>query len=254
MSGRVKETANKAQAGQRSSAPAPEAAKSAKERKRKAQGAASVPAAPAGDPAGTDVAQPAKRRKAKAAAAYRQPDGIVGQHSQQAAAAEPPSSAAQKRKAPLVAEEKASKKAHTTTGNKAVSVPADGSTGLDSQPAHMHTAQQSGSVEHGMAGALNGKGSGDGNSSADEADVAAQAARTATGADAARPKLTEEQRQERLQRTVFVGNLPAAVKAKRLKQAFSRWAKLSLQSPGMTVALNAWCHNAIAVLSEPKKI
>ena len=43
-------------------------------------------------------------------------------------------------------------------------------------------------------------------------------------AGAKRPKLTEEQRQERLQRTVFVGNLPAAVKAKRLKQAFARCA------------------------------
>ena len=43
-------------------------------------------------------------------------------------------------------------------------------------------------------------------------------------AGAERPRLTEEQRQERLQRTVFVGNLPAAVKAKRLKQAFARCA------------------------------
>ena len=46
-------------------------------------------------------------------------------------------------------------------------------------------------------------------------------------ARAERPKLTEEQRQERLQRTAFVGNLPAAVKAKRLKQAFARCASPS---------------------------
>lgn len=208
ISGEVKETANKTQAGQRNRAPAPEAAKSAKERKRKAQGAASVPAAIAGDPAGTDQAQPAKRRKVKPAAVVRQPDTNVGQL--QAAAADPLSSAAQRQKAPSTAEKKVSKRFHTTKDKAAVSVSAGSSEGLDSQPAHMHTAPQSGSVEHGMAEALKGEGSGDGDNSADEADTSAQAARTATGADAARPKLTEEQRQERLQRTVFVGNLPAS--------------------------------------------
>ena len=64
--------------------------------------------------------------------------------------------------------------------------------------------------------------------SADIEDSAAQtnggAADSRAGAGAERPKLTEEQRQERLQRTMFVGNLPAAVKAKRLKQTFARCA------------------------------
>ena len=71
----------------------------------------------------------------------------------------------------------------------------------------------------------------DGDLSADtEAGAAHKTGNAADGkvsAAAERPKLTEEQRQERLQRTVFVGNLPAAMKAKRLKQAFARCASLS---------------------------
>ena len=71
----------------------------------------------------------------------------------------------------------------------------------------------------------------DGDLSADtEAGAAHNTGGAADGkasAGAERPKLTEEQRQERLQRTMFVGNLPAAVKAKRLKQAFARCASLS---------------------------
>ena len=111
--------------------------------------------------------------------------------------------------------------------------PSGTSQGSDSQPAGEQTAQASKSVASGIddaeAEAVDGEGDMEGemegDMSADEAaDVADQAAQTAGGAAAAKPKLTEEQRQERLQRTVFVGNLPAAVKAKRLKQAFSQCA------------------------------
>ncbi len=206
------------QAGEQSAAP--EAAIGAKGRKRKAQDAAAGHPAPAELFSGTAEAQPAKKKKARAE--------TPSQHAQQAAAAEP-QPAAQKRKAPLKAESKASKKAHAGTGEDDAKVPSLTSQCSDSQPAGKQTAQASKSTENGVAngtaGAVDDEGDMEGDMSADEAaDVAEEAQQTAGGAAGAKPKLTEEQRQERLQRTVFVGNLPAAVKAKRLKQAFSQCA------------------------------
>ena len=108
-------------------------------------------------------------------------------------------------------------------------VPIGTSEAPDSQPARKQTGQPSNGTRNGsdvgMAGASDGNGAVEGDITADEAaDVAEQAAHPAGAAAGTRPRLTEEQRQERLQRTVFVGNLPAAVKAKRLKQAFSQCA------------------------------
>jgi hypothetical protein len=59
---------------------------------------------------------------------------------------------------------------------------------------------------------------------ADKEDGIADGPPGAGGTAVTRPRLTEEQRAERQQRTVFIGNLPAAVKTKRIKQAFSRCA------------------------------
>ena len=72
----------------------------------------------------------------------------------------------------------------------------------------------------------------------EEGDMAADPPGAAGGAST-RPRLTEEQRAERLQRTVFIGNLPAAVKAKRIKQAFSRCAQ---SPPCMLALILLWVH------------
>ena len=222
-------TADDTQAGERSSAPEP--ASGTKRRKRKAQDA--LPAGPADIPAGTSEPGSAKmKKKPKAAAADTRIDVSPSQHAEQSAAAEPVPSAP-KHKAPHTAQKKASKRTHMAEG--VTSVPAGKSEATDSQPARMQTAQQSkntgNGTDVGMAEAVDGEVSVEGEISADEAAVVAeQAAHPAGAATGAKPKLTEEQRQERLQRTVFVGNLPATVKAKRLKQAFSQCAASCLAS------------------------
>ena len=206
------------QAGRKSAAP--EGAPGVKGRKRKSQDVASGQAAPAEPSAGTAEAKPAKKKKTKAE--------TPGQHAQQNAAAKP-QPAAQKPKAPLKAEGKASKKTHVAIGDSSEIGPSGTPQRSNSRPAGKQTAQKSNSTRNGIAdataGAVDSEGDMEDDMSADEAaDVADQAAQTAGGAASAKPKLTEEQRQERLQHTVFVGNLPAAVKAKRLKQDFSQYA------------------------------
>ena len=216
-------TVDSAQAGKKGRAP--EAAIAATGRKRKAHDAASVHASLAEAPAGIASAQPAKRTKTKAAGIAGHLDTAAGKHAQKPTAPKPEPSA-QKRTAPRTAGKKARERHHAAEGDSAV--PANSSKASDSQPARKRTAQRSQSTgngaDTGIAGALD-EDDGSEETSADEmAGAEEPAARTAGGAAGAKPKLTEEQRQERLQRTVFVGNLPAAVKAKRLKQAFSQCA------------------------------
>ena len=56
------------------------------------------------------------------------------------------------------------------------------------------------------------------------------------------PRRTPQEEAERLQRTVFVGNLPAAIKAKRVKQTFALCEPLWLHAP-----LRAFCPQAQGV-------
>ena len=217
-------TEKNVQAGE--SGRAAEAANTKKGRKRKAQDAAGKHAPLAEASAGTVSAQPAKRTKVKAAGVAGHLEKPASKHAQKPAAAQLGPSA-QKRTAPHTAEKKAREKIHVAEADRDVPVPADSLRASDSQPAGSRPAQRRQSAgtdaDTGIAGALGEHSGNEGETSADEmADAEEPAARTAGGTAGAKPKLTEEQRQERLQRTVFVGNLPATVKAKRLKQAFSQ--------------------------------
>lgn len=218
-------TADNASAGEKGRAP--EAAIAAPGRKRKAHDAASVHASLAEAPAGIASAQPAKRTKTNAAGTAGHPDKAAGKHAQKPAASKPEAST-QKRTAPRTAGNTVRERHHAAERGSAIPVPASTSKASDSQPARKRTAQRSQSTgngaDTGIAGALYGDVGSEETSADEMAGAEEPAAHTAGGAAGAKSKLTEEQRQERLQRTVFVGNLPAAVKAKRLKQAFSQCA------------------------------
>lgn len=59
---------------------------------------------------------------------------------------------------------------------------------------------------------------------ADAANGGGDSGATAAAPDQARMKRTAEEEAERLQRTLFLGNLPVTVKAKLIKQTFSQCA------------------------------
>ena len=186
-------------------------------------------AAQADTPLGEATDKPLKLKKSKLTAEVKpltEPQTDVPLHeTQTSAVVSVPNAAQQRTKAST--KRKASKKALAAQTETSVAVPSDRGTAPNSQNPPKQTAQQiKNTQDHGLAETaedMDTKDDGEDDISADaDADLADTAARAAGGGAAAKPKLTEEQREERLQRTVFVGNLPAAVKAKRLKQAFSQ--------------------------------
>lgn len=186
-------------------------------------------AAQADTPLGKATDKPVRMKKAKLTAEVKpltEPQTDVPLHETQTSAVVPvPNAAQQQTKAST--KRKASKKALVAQTKTSVAPPSDSAMAPTGQNPRKQTAQQTKHTQdHGLAESaedLNMKDDGEDGISADaDADMAETAARTAGEGAAAKPKLTGEQREERLQRTVFVGNLPAAVKAKRLKQAFSQ--------------------------------
>lgn len=229
----------KAKAGQEASAP--EGAPKAKGRKRKVAGAETASAPPASILAGVAVGE-ARVKKRKKAQSTSEPKPSIrtefsSSHAEPHSATEQsPAAGAQRTKQKPAGKgtKRATKAAVTITPTTDAKAHA-----TDSQAGHIQAAWQK-NQEVGVGGERDAAEHSDGEADVGddmEADVADWAASTAAGVDA-RPKLTDEQRLERLQRTVFVGNLPTAVKAKRLKQAFTRCASRSLVQP--------WCSRIIA--------
>lgn len=219
-----------------------EAAVKGKTRKRKAADALKAPEPPADTPAaGLTEDKPLEKKKKPKASFEPQKPAAGGDlplpASSQHPAAEPPA-AVVTQKANRALKEKRSKKRQA---NAELQAPSAASTDAAEAAEHQIACKQaprSGSHAGGSSSAHMAAGSDedadaegdkvDDDLSADEEGSMAEDPPGAAGGAATRARLTEEQRAERLQRTVFIGNLPAAVKAKHIKQAFSRCAHAPL--------------------------
>ena len=209
-----------------------------KTRKRKAADALKAPAPPADTPAAglTEDKPLEKKKKPKASFEPQKPaaggDLLLAASSQHLATEQ--LAAVVTQKANRAVKEKPSKKRQAKAELQA---PSAASTDAAEAAEHQIARKQAprsgshigGSSSAHMAADLDEDADAEGDQmdddlSADEEGSMAEDPPGAAGGAATRPRLTEEQRAERLQRTVFIGNLPAAVKAKHIKQAFSRCA------------------------------